>query len=745
MATINGSTNNGNWKFKLEAYELSYNVANNISVVRVDVYIGRTSSRSYCGGSFNGSINVDGQVQNYSGTISYPTYIDGGAWHYVGVTRDFTVGHNADGSKSVGVSASWGADFSPSSASASGSIGLTTIPRASQPSCVTRPNTTQNVGNLGSTITIYMNRASGSFTHTVKYSWGNKSGTIATGVTDSTNWTIPKNFAENVPNGTTGTGTITVDTYNGGTHIGTKSVSFSASIPDTEEFRPSITGLTLWENSGSDVPSDWGFYVQNKSKLSYDVEANGIYNSTIKNYNVSVNELTYYAKSYTTGELINSGTNTISVTVTDSRGRTASYSETFEVVEYTGPILNKFTVNRCLEDGTIDEEGTYAKVDIAVIIPRLNDKNTKSYLLKYKDDDSPEYSVQDLTLTETTDDSNYILTGSIVIEADEDKEYDYLFSITDAFMPIDKHASIDTIFQLMNFHPDGTGMAFGKMSSRSHAIELNMSIYDRFDQLINNGLAEYGNGKIDANETLSYLCLAQYNTPNNSFHYVMTLFYGTKSITANRTQIAIPYIYDINQNKKNIYIRQNVNGTWNEWYSINNNVIRDHTLSEATNTIIMTGFDIVADGGEYEFEFRLMSDSTTVSDVALTFNGLNEGYHHSVFRINGQYSGADSNLSVGGQYCHNKANIHEWMHSSVLKPYPSVFKGRVFLTPDGNGKYKFNYSIKISQNVSGEQVVAFLEGVNSVSVDNITKLQFAVVNTSVKFGKNSRLIIKRVK
>ncbi len=746
MATINGSTNNSNWKFKLEAYELSYNTPNNTSVVRVDVYIGRTSSRSYCGGTFNGSVNVDGQVQGFSGTISYPTYIDGGAWHYTGVTKDFTVGHNADGSKSVGVSASWGADFNPTSANASGSIGLTTIPRASQPSCVTRPNTTQNVGKLGDKITIYMNRASSSFTHTVKYAWGNKSGTIATGVTDSTTWTLPKNFAENVPNGTSGTGTITVDTYNGGTHIGSKSVSFTASIPDTDEFRPSITGLTLWENSGSDVPSDWGFYVQNKSKLSYDITANGIYNSTIKSYTVSVNGLIYYSKAYTTAELVNSGTNTISVTVTDSRGRTATYSETFEVVKYDGPILNKFTVNRCLEDGTIDEEGTYAKVDISAAIPRLNDKNEKSYSLKYKDSDSSEYVIQEVTLDETTDDSNYILTGSIIIEADENKEFDYLFILADSFISIDKKTSIDTIFQLINFHEDGTGMALGKMSSRGHALEINMDVYDKFDQLITNGLAEYKSGgvDIDPDTTLKTLILTETNTPkSNGFYYILTMFYASKSLESSRTQIAIPYIYNISQNKKIIYIRQNVEGTWNDWYAINSNTIYDYTLSEATDTIIVTGLDIVRDGGEYEFEFRLMSNSTTISDVSLIFNDLKEGYHHSVHRINGGIS-ADGDLNAGQTYYPKRANIHEWMHTSILRPYPSIFKGRVFITPDDNNKYKFNYSIKVTQNVNGEQVIAFIEGVNSVSVSNITRLQFTVINSSVKFGKNSRLIIKRV-
>lgn len=164
MATIGGSTNNSLWTFKLESYETNVDYTNNYSTVRVDMYIGRASSRSYCGGTFSGSITVDGQVQGFSGTIPYPTYIDGGAWYYTGVTKDFTVYHNGDGNKYIGVSASWGADFSPSSASANGGYNLTYIPRqaniTSAPDFNDEQNPTFNysnpAGNSVSELTAYL-------------------------------------------------------------------------------------------------------------------------------------------------------------------------------------------------------------------------------------------------------------------------------------------------------------------------------------------------------------------------------------------------------------------------------------------------------------------------------------------------------------------------------------------------------------------------------------------------------------
>ena len=154
-----------------------------------------------------------------------------------------TVPHNADGSKTLSVSFNCAYKWVASSAwSASGTMSLTQIARASQPSCVTFPTTTEDVGYMGDTIRIHMNRASTSFTHTVRYAWGSKSGTIATEVGDNVEWTIPLDLATEIPNQYSGWGSIYCDTYYGSTYIGTKSVVFKASVPSSTA--PAVT-ITL--------------------------------------------------------------------------------------------------------------------------------------------------------------------------------------------------------------------------------------------------------------------------------------------------------------------------------------------------------------------------------------------------------------------------------------------------------------------------------------------------------------------
>ena len=130
MARIYGSTNNSNWGLFVDLNETSYSVGNNNSNVRASVYLYRTSSASYYGGSATIGVTVNGEYKSTGFYPSYPTNIGAGEGNaHLVATFDYTVPHNDDGSKTASMSMSWSANFSPSSGSASGSISLTNIPR----------------------------------------------------------------------------------------------------------------------------------------------------------------------------------------------------------------------------------------------------------------------------------------------------------------------------------------------------------------------------------------------------------------------------------------------------------------------------------------------------------------------------------------------------------------------------------------------------------------------------------------
>ena len=553
-------TSGGNLYIRLYARYTEQDISNNRTYVQYNArvyyekstYIQDNQGTGYIEGTSASRINFNAPRPTTGETYSNTT----SGWVY----------HASDGTGSAYGKAhlnfpNWGW-----SGSAEGTFALPTIPRASTPSI-------SGTLQLGSTLTINVNRASDKFIHNIYVSWGSQINKqrILTGIGTSGTWTVPKNYANYIPNGTSGVLIITCETYNGSTLIGTKTTTATIKVPDTEEFRPKITNITFQENSQSGVPTTWGAYIQNKSKLSYDVAATGAYSSSIKSYSVVVNGTTYNNKSYTTDVLLTKGTNTIVATVTDSRGRKATLSKTFEVLEYNGPNITNFIANRCLEDGTLDEEGEFVKIEIKATIPKLNNKNSYSYFLKYKKVEETEYKIYEIEIDESSNDKNFILNKTIVMAADGDFAFDYMFMLADSFIGINKSTDIDTVFQLINFHESGLGMGIGKVARRSNALEINMPIYDRFDQLIPNGLAEYRTGgvDIDPNTTLSHLILTETHVPNNNgFYYIMTLFYADKVQNQNKTQIAFPYIYSLSQNKREIFIRQNVGGEWNEWAQI---------------------------------------------------------------------------------------------------------------------------------------------------------------------------------
>ena len=158
-----------------------------------------------------------------------------------------TISHNSDGSKNMSVAFSIDMakdSWTPGKMSVSGkSMVLTTIPRASTVSC--------NTVDIGSSATITINRASSSFTHTLSYTFDNGSldGTIVTKTNEtSVLWPIPTTFYAEIPNSTSGKGTITCDTYNGNTKIGTKTCTFTVTVSKSTS-RPTLSPTVVDNNS----------------------------------------------------------------------------------------------------------------------------------------------------------------------------------------------------------------------------------------------------------------------------------------------------------------------------------------------------------------------------------------------------------------------------------------------------------------------------------------------------------------
>ena len=227
-----GSTNSNQWGIWASIYELpgTTNIVNNTSVVRVDLWLGRTLSSGYpIRGTYNGYIEAD--RENYGG---FPTQhrdisksvnqssVNIGPNVLIG-TWDYTIQHNNDGSRNVRITTELsGQGFSPSYCVVDVVVGLSTIPRAS------------TVNPLSAYIESQSNIAINpyaSFSHSVRIYFGNinkwlqSDGTLGNNeyIFPSSNirpsFVIPTEFYSQFTS-ERGVGTIYVNTYSGGTKIG---------------------------------------------------------------------------------------------------------------------------------------------------------------------------------------------------------------------------------------------------------------------------------------------------------------------------------------------------------------------------------------------------------------------------------------------------------------------------------------------------------------------------------------------
>ena len=332
------SNNDRGYRIRLWIDQTSQNISGNSSQVRVRLALLNTTT-TFAQYNCSAWVDLNGQRLNWSGSPSMTSYNS----IIMLIDKTITVGHNADGTKSFGFSAHFNGSggWSPGMLSIGGnSFTLTTIPRSSSVSV--------GAGTIGSSVTINISRQSSSFKHTVRYAWGNKSGTIASNVDTSTTWTIPLDFANDIPNSATGTGTIYVDTYSGSTKTGTQSTTLTASVPAS--MKPTFTGVTLADyNTAAQtlIPGNTFIQVISNIKVTFNGGV-GSYGSTITGYKAEIvgKNQTTNVNGGTLGIMNYNGTITVRASVSDSRGRWSDTRDvSVTVLEYFAPALS-FSVAR---------------------------------------------------------------------------------------------------------------------------------------------------------------------------------------------------------------------------------------------------------------------------------------------------------------------------------------------------------------------------------------------------------------
>lgn len=458
-ATFSGSYGR-NMALELQATQTGQNIAGNYSTVKV---VGRLRTNGYAsmwGVTSDVTIHINGD-----GAIEHPVINIGTNSTQEIFNRTYNVGHDSEGKKTVGVQLSVGLNTGGyGSAMVAFDLPLTQIKRASTGKVTAT--------ELGKVATITIDRKNSSFKHTLRYNWDGKTGTIATNVDTSCNWTLPLDFANTVPNADYHWGTVYIDTYSGSTKIGTKEVTFNANIPAS--IKPTLGGISLSDSNTtvSNLINTSNTFVQVLSNIKVAFNnASGAYSSTISNYRAEIvgKNLSTTSNGGSLGMMDFNGSVTVRATVTDSRGRTSDPVEIpVNVLPYFTPHMS-FTAQRSGSASTTLTVTRNAR--IAPLTVGGKQKNKMIISFKYKEHSAANYTTDTGGAggTWTTIDNLTNSRANLAATFSTLKTYDIIGKIEDAFTSYEFLATVGTEKFPVAIRPDRVG--FGKTPENANAVD----------------------------------------------------------------------------------------------------------------------------------------------------------------------------------------------------------------------------------------------------------------------------------
>lgn len=461
--SFTGTTGNKYIKARVE-WSSTPDIQSNQSIVTATLYYSKSSrSTAATTGPLDCKLTIDGSAKSFAKRI---TLNPNDAWVLVG-SHSVTVPHTADGSKSVTISATGGIPgLTFSSTNCSATVILDKIPRATTPTFGAATQT------IGSNVKIVLNAADSTFYHTVVYSWGPITGTIGTNLKNSVEWAIPMDFCEGVPNGTQGTLFITVETFmSNGVSLGKVTKSTPCDVPAS--IVPTISSITL-SDTGSNIPAGWGVFVRGKSKLHVNVSASGRYYSRIVGYSINALGVTITSNDADVGIIANSGSVNVEVTVTDSRGRTATKSTSINVEDHFDPVIESFSIERANNLGTPIDNGTYARIPLKISAASISGNNVVTAKIYHMRSDATSWTLaRTINVAYTFDD--IVMIANML----PSRSYAIKVEVSDKFTTTTTEGTLNAEGAVMGWMPGGIGISFGKAAEEEYMADFDWKIHGR--------------------------------------------------------------------------------------------------------------------------------------------------------------------------------------------------------------------------------------------------------------------------
>lgn len=438
-------------RLSLVISESDVNVANNTSKVTAKLYY-YGNGESYNNYSPSGTITIDGTSYSFSHNFSTSTSAQ------LLATKSKTVTHNSNGAKTVSVSAKFVTNTSLGTLTTSTTKALTTIPRVSDLSL----NKTTVPADGATTVIATATKKSSSFTDTITVTLGSYSMTVTSG----TAFTIPMSWI-NVISGTSATAVVKVTTKSGSTTIGSKSANLTVTVPSS--VKPTINDISVSEAVAKVTDAFGDRFVKGLSQLNVEVDASGVYSSTVKSYSTALDGVTYIQNPFTSNVLNAAGTLTLKSNITDSRGRKTEATKDITVIDYMPPAITSMDYVYCSldDEGNYikDSDGTYTKVTIGYKVYPVEGQNTRELKLFYKTVSDENYTERIVTLDDWEGSSEVIIS-----DTSTDITYEYMAKLTDKISTTPQ--SITTGINVLSLLAGGGGAAFfGEAEEEGFAVK----------------------------------------------------------------------------------------------------------------------------------------------------------------------------------------------------------------------------------------------------------------------------------
>lgn len=473
-------------KAVLRAYEASSNIDSNTSQVRLQLYW-ENGDTKISGVPWEAYIDYDGgkRLAN-SGTLTVEPNQTA-----MLIDQEVTIAHDGDGTRTV----YYRGEFKNKSNNKvipinNAALILTTISRASYGSDVT--------AEIAKPVTINITKREAWMRHSIWVRVGDWDQKIAgDNIDTSYTWTPPIDIANQFPNSTSGTGTITYISYADGIERGRDIRKITVNVPNSL-FKPGFTGFNLSDTNPVTqnlIPSPTHFVsTLSRIKVGFD-GARGAAGASITGYYAEI--VSGNTSAQTNGGILTVPTTmtdkqmTVRAKVQDSRGLWSDWREqSIMVLAYFNPTL-RFEAKRTGEK--LDTITLKRFLKVAALSVNGTQKNTTKLTFKTRKVGTDTYT------TDSTNEWQNIseLNGSdanLNGKYPADTSWEVLGRVEDKFSYTEFVITVSTDKVVMSYERDGVGI--GKYREMG-ALDVNGLIYSDRKQIQHHKLTEPNGAAID--------------------------------------------------------------------------------------------------------------------------------------------------------------------------------------------------------------------------------------------------------